>query len=197
MNATTILTLLTEGNTDKAIMLLKQEIAGNASANKNAYKARAKFAKQANKACKDSRPAMAGAYIDNDKQVIVDGYCLGVYNDIADGLIQAAEGTRPNIKQILPTSTNGYTSITVDLDRIAAEYKIAKAEKKTIYVKLGDKTYFNPDYLLTVISTFEKPVIYLDDSPVKPMYIKGDNGEGIIFPIRVVDESAVGRILSL
>lgn len=185
MNATTILRLLTEGKQDEAILLLKQDIASSTTTNKNTYKARIKLAKQAAK--DNCRPALAGAYndIDNRKQVICNGYWLAVYNDIADGLIMAdvRKGKYINYKQILPNINNKYRQIQIDLKKIATELKIHNAEKKQVYVKC-DVACFNPNYLLDVLASFENPQIFIIDT-TSPLYIKADNGDGIICPIRM------------
>ncbi|MEG2086122.1 MAG: hypothetical protein RR054_04430 [Clostridia bacterium] len=155
--------------------------------NKQLTENRIKLSKIIYKDMIKSRPTLAGAWVENDKQIMCDEHIAVKYNTIFEGLVEASLGDRVNIDYFFENIKNKRI-IKVDIERLNILYKTAKKINKELYniIKI-ENIYVKANLFLEVLSTFDDDVnIYIGNwysFGDNVIYIKNKDGEGIILPL--------------
>lgn len=117
-----------------------------------------KLSKQSEKECEIKHPNMAGAYYDekNDRTYISNTYWAIWFDGLVDGLtMKDTKGTYPRLETLIGEKCE-YVPVDIDCEEVKEKSKTYKKEdfkNKDKLVRLGD-TYFNPKYVLSLISCF-------------------------------------------
>lgn len=134
-----------------------------------------------------SQPRLAGAWVDNNKQYICSGFWAVRYDNITDGTINADTEYNPvQVDSFFPRKKELGTRLEIDLAELKQCYKNARKENKDKqFCKLGE-AHFDAELVRDVMATFEKPICYIPTTARfnTLLYIKGDNGDGIVLPMR-------------
>lgn len=175
---------------------LKEDIAfRNAKQNGNtdSLKAAKDILKVANKGCRD---ACKGAWIANGKQIVTDCYRALRFNTPLELPVLPDSFTPINMEQIFSgvyTNSNEYPLPTIGELKTFIAMEKANGSRNGIEYDIGkDYPLVNAEYLLTMISGLQNCKAYFANA-VMPIYLKGDNGDGLVVPIRrmkTVQESA-------
>lgn len=192
MKSEKILEMLSENKIEELKQLLREEIAIAGATNSNTIRAIIKLSKLAEKEQRQKgggyiRSALAGAYEKNGKQCICNGAWGVMYEKITDGTKNIPEDIpedlRLDLSKVFPTMDNR-NWFNIDLAIIEQKNKIFKAENKGKPSVVKIKSYYyNADYLLQVLATFDEKLITITDNG--SLLVKGENGKGIILPLRV------------
>lgn len=155
----------------------------------NLYKARLKLSKECFKLYKTERPNIAGAFLYEGKQCVCNGFYLGLYDEVYDGLVEAKSPNTINVNAILPANDLGKQCVYVNLDELKKKNKIFRFEqglkgKHRTFVKILN-SYVDVAYLTDLCDTFSNPLIYADLNKNDAfIYNVAKNGKGCICPLR-------------
>lgn len=204
MKAAEVLDLLNRNEIDKLRNLCINEIFTANSAKADAVKARTRLANKIAKTVKKERPALAGAYEIDGKQMLCDGYIGAMYNDIIPGLPQPEQPGGADMRKIIPyRSARKELEIKIDIDELKKRLKVIKAQnpnhsKKDTWLVKIDQAYYDIDLMLDLIPTLsgDLRISRADNPPSNPKYamlvIEGENGIGVILPMRPLkDEESI------
>ena len=166
---------------------LKEDIAfRNAKQNGNtdSLKAAKDILKAANKGYRD---ACKGAWIANGKQIVTDCYRALRFNTPLE-LPALPDSLDPiNIEQIFSgvyTNSNEYPLPSIGELKTFITMEKTKHYREGIQYNIGDDyPLVNAEYLLSMISGLKNCKAYYENA-VMPIYFKGDNGDGLLTPIR-------------
>ena len=166
------------------IALSEQKKAGKADRFKGAVKF-AKLAKKGNPA----RPGVAGAYIgETGQQYIMIGAMVVRYDNPYDGLVEAEEGTRPNVDKVIDSYDSKLPAELPSLAELKTELKINKAEGNlqdgVSLTKVGESLY-NTEYLIQMIEAVEPSEAYFSTAGQNAVVVLiGDGAQGALLPVR-------------
>lgn len=184
-----ILKLINENKIDELKQKVLEELTCQTSINKNVTKAIIKLSKLAEKESRKARPMLAGAWINEDGcQCICNGFWAVKYNQETLGTINVQEvGDYFQIDRVFPSDPKE-NEFELDLNEINNKLKIAKSDsiKKEIHLVKLKGIYFNAEYIVNVVSSFENPKCYVTNNM---LYVKGLNGKGLILPVRCTDSA--------
>lgn len=167
------------------IALGEQKKAGKA----DRFKGAVKFAKLAKKKSSYSRPGIAGAYIgESGKQYIMIDAMVVRYDNPYDGLVEAEEGTRPNIDKVIETYDSKLSAELPSIAELKTELKLNKAEGKLYegvsLTKVGESLY-NTEYLIQMIEAVEPSKAYFATAGQNAVVVLiGDGAQGALLPVR-------------
>ena len=167
------------------IALSEQKKAGKA----DRFKGAVKFAKLAKKEMKYSRPGVAGAYIgESGKQYIMIAAMVVRYDNPYDGLVEAEEGTRPNVDKVVDTYDSKLPAKLPSISELKTELKINKAEGNlqggVSLTKVGESLY-NTEYLIQMIEAVEPSKAYFATAGQNAVIVLiGDGAQGALLPVR-------------
>ena len=175
-------------NLREEIALAEQKKAGRA----DRFKAALRLSKWVNREFRSTRPAMAGAYIDDKgAQWIFHSYIGVRYDKPYDGLVVAEEGMRPaNAEKILATYDSLRPVSLPDVGVLKTKRKLDKAQgdvddRGRSHTKL-DGVYFDTDLLIKLMESVEPTEAYFSSKGDFPMLVAmGDGSRGVLCPIRV------------
>lgn len=195
MKASYVLELLTAGQIDALKEAAEKEIREQAykqaGGDKTRLKAVQKFAEQAKaEAETHGKTGHDGAWIENGKMCILDGYSAYRLNQVYPDVVMASDGVRFELDMVMKPQGEMYH---VKAGDILEAYAKAKAAAKATgkpwskalnqhIVKLAE-SYWNVEYL----ATFAK---IMGDCNITTagersyLYGKNDIGEGVVMPIR-------------
>lgn len=170
------------------IAMAEQKRAGKA----DRFKAALRLSKWVNREFRDTRPAMAGAYIDEKgRQFIFHNY-LGVqYDKPYDSLVEAEEGMRPaNAQKLLDNYDSSRPVKLPELKDLKTKLKLDKAEGKVDDRRRSHTTLdgvtFDTDLLIKLVEAAEPEEAYFSGKGNYPLLVvMGDGSRGVICPIRV------------
>ena len=173
------------------IALAEQKRAGKA----DRFKAALRFSKKCNKEQQATRPAMAGAWIDDQgRQCILHPHMAVRYDKPFDGLVEAKEGMRPAALDRMMSTYDSSRRLTLpELGHLKTMLKLDKAEGKLdehgrSHTKLDGVTY-NTEYLIQLIEMVEPTEAYFSNNRKFPMLVMmGEGARGIVCPINVKGE---------
>ena len=139
------------------------------------------------------RPSLAGIFESGGKWTVCDGYRAIMFNDdlpelphvdgdhLANNLPEVIDKTAKEEALELPT--------VAELKAWAAAHggkKALSAGKAKPYI-WGGVVGVNVYYLIDMLQALENPRAYLPESKNSAIYFSGDNGEGILLPVRVAE----------
>ena len=141
----------------------------------------------------NERVALRGAFTINGKQYLSDGYFAVAYDDAME-LTQAQGEPMAILEKIIEVhrTTDAARSVNVDMDAIRENYPPRGAESMEYLAKLGD-SYYQTQLVRKVAETLKNPTFYVVNKAQNGinapftqgmLYIKADNGEAVILPIR-------------
>ena len=166
---------------------LKEDIAfKNAKQNgsTDSLKAAKDILKAANKGYRD---ACKGAWIANDKQIVTDCYRALRFNTPLELPVLPDNIDPINIEQIFSgvyANSNEYPLPTIGELKTFITMEKANGARKGIEYDIGEEyPLMNAELLLTMISGLQNCKAYFANA-VMPIYFKGDNGDGLLTPIR-------------
>ena len=168
------------------IALAEQKKAGKA----DRFKGALRFSKAANKQWKGARPGIAGAYMLNGKQYITDCYGVVRYDNPYEGLVEASEGTSPNIDRVIDNFNSNLKAELPSIAELKTELKMNKAEGKLdergiSHTQIG-KSIYNTAFLIQLFEAVEPSEAYFaDDSAVSTLVVIGDGAQGALLPLRI------------
>lgn len=170
------------------IALAEQKRAGKA----DRFKAALRFSKKCNKEQSETRPALAGAYIDkNGRQCIFHPHMAVRYDKPFDGLVEAEEGMRPEaLDKMLETYDSSRSFELPELGHLKTMLKLDKAEGKLDEYGRShttlDGVVYNTEYLIQLIEMVEPQEAYFSGKGKFPMLVvMGEGSNGILCPMRV------------
>ena len=170
------------------IALAEQKKAGKA----DRFKAALRLSKWVNRAFRNTRPAMAGAYTDDKgAQFIFHSYIGVQYDKPYDGLVEAEEGMRPaNAQKLLDTYDSSRRVAIPDVKDLKTKLKLDKAEGKVderhrSHTTLDGVT-FDTDLLIKLIEAVEPEEAYFSGKGNFPLLVAmGEGSRGVVCPMRV------------
>ena len=141
----------------------------------------------------NERAALRGAFTINGKQYLSDGYFAVAYDDAME-LTKAQGEPMAILEKIIEVhrTTDAARSVNVDMDAIRENYPPRGAESMEYLAKLGD-SYYQTQLVRKVAETLKNPTFYVVNKAQNGinapftqgmLYIKADNGEAVILPIR-------------
>lgn len=202
MKAETILKLLNEQNYEEIKRAALAEIEVKASKTTNETKARIALAKKVAKECKH-RPAMAGAFEQDGRQCITNGFFAIRYTNAIESCEKADTAGNPlNVSRLFESVKDYTKTFAVNwtaLKTAFTEWK-TKQPTKTEAKRLGivykkplikftldnvDACYIDAELLFEVEKTLVNPLIKGNPQKIikTPVYITADNGEALVMPI--------------
>lgn len=199
MKSEKILEMLSENKIEELKQLLREEICLTGSSNKSITKAIIKLSKQAEKEQRDrghyTRPALAGAYVLNDKQCICNGAWGVMYDNITTGTTNVP-GDLENyfdLNKVIPSFDNREW-FEIDIAELENKVKIFKAEHKEADPTIKAKEfYYIAKNVVMLADTFENVKFAIADNGM--MLLKGDNGKGIFLQLRIVGNAETHCIM--
>lgn len=124
---------------------------------KKQIEAMIKLSKKSERECKTIRPNLAGAYYDKDKNrtYICNSY-WGIWIDgFVDGLkMREVKGYYPCLENLVGKKYE-YISAEIDYDELKQKAKAYRKENTNDYLIKIEKSYFNPQYVLSIIDCFD------------------------------------------
>lgn len=162
-------------------------------------KARIKLSKQtAKEMMEGDRPQFAGAFIDGEKQIILNGYIIGVYNDIVEDCVKCESEIK---YEMILESSNYYCNnnyiIDIDLNKIKEEYKNWELNPVgSVCVIQIENAYYDAKFIVDIIDTFKNPVFYLDTNFEMTKFIHFKNENTNTNPLRIIADNGIGLILA-
>ena len=191
LNASKVLELAQSGDTATIVAMAEKEIieaAAKATGGNTLLKRTRAAAKYIGK-CDEFR---LGAWIDKGEQLFTNGYTAFFLSPAINGLPEAAESARFDIRKCIP-STDNYVTVEVDPADVAAKLKIWKAETparerkrgRPLVYDVGEMCY-NAEYILDCYNilggdiTFTQPEVW---KPI-PAVLTSENGKAILLPVR-------------
>lgn len=145
-----------------------------------------------NEAC---RPSLAGIFESGGKWTVCDGYRAIMFNDDMPELPHVDGGS---LAKNLPDMIDKAEKLeplelptVAELKAWAASHggkKALSAGKATPYI-WGGVVGVNVYYLIDMLQALENPRAYLPESKNSAIYFSGDNGEGILLPVRVAENN--------
>lgn len=133
-----------------------------------------------------------GAFMSNGKQIISDGFFAARYNDVMEALPKSTEEMPKVFETIFDTykTSDEKRLVNIDADAVRAVAPKRKGDGMTSLARLGD-TNFQTRILSRVIDTLQNPIAYVNaqggnSGALGVLYIKADNGEAVILPVRSV-----------
>lgn len=170
------------------IALAEQKKAGKA----DRFKAALRFSKATNKQWKGIRPGIAGAYIgESGKQYITDTYGVVRYDNPYEGLVEAGDGTYPNLDRVIDKYNSKCKAELPSIAELKTELKLNKAEgnldnRGRSLTSVGKAT-FDTAFLIQIIEAIEPTEAYFsDDSNVPTLVVIGEGAQGALLPIRPI-----------
>ena len=171
------------------IALAEQKRAGNV----DRFKAAVKFAKKCNRDMQEIKPYLAGAYTDcNGKQYIVHSFMAVRYDVPFDGLVEAEEGIRPSVDNMMSTYDRSRSYTLPELGHLKTKFRIDKAEKHLDAhgrsITELDGICFNTEYLIQLIEMVEPEEVYFSNNRKNAnLVVFGKGAAGILCPVKRVD----------
>ena len=142
----------------------------------------------------NARESMRGACVINGKQYISDGIFAVRYNDIMQDLTEVSADTYPKLDTIFDansTTDSNKRIEDIDLNDIRALVPSKKAEWMQNLIQIGNNTQYQIALVSKIMDSLENPQVYLTkDDGTSFLYIKGENGDAILCPVRVQGERA-------
>ena len=194
MKANFVLEMLESGELDVLKEVAEKEIREQAykqaGGDKIRLKAIQKFAKRAKTEAEAyGRIGDDGAWIDNEKMCILDGYSAYRLNQIYPGVTMASDGHRFNLDAVMKPQGEVYH---VKAGDILAAYTKAKTAAKVAGIpwkKAGQQhivamagSCWNIEFLKTFAQIMGDCDIIMSGTN-KPLYGKNEIGEGVVFPV--------------
>ncbi len=134
---------------------------------------------------KSTRESVRGTAVKDGKQYVCDGFFAARYTEILEKTVEKENYPFDIVDNVIKTYQNENDSerISVDTDKLR-ELNTEKAD--FLPCKLGG-TCFDIRRLSPLIDSIQNPTVYLKpQAQVHPAaYIKGDNGEAVLLPLRV------------
>ena len=136
---------------------------------------------------KGYRDACKGAWVANDKQIVTDCYRALRFNTPLELPVLPDSLTPINIEQIFSgvyQNEHEYPLPTIGELKTFIAMEKANGNGKGIKYNIGDDyPLLNAEYLLSMISGLKNCKAYYANA-VMPIYFKGENGDGLLTPIR-------------
>lgn len=195
MKANFVLEMLESGELDvlkeAAEKEIREQAYKQAGGDKIRLKAIQEFAKRAKtEAEAHGRTGDDGAWIDNEKMCILDGYSAYRLNQIYPDVTMASDGRRFNLDAVMEPQGERYHVKAGDILTAYAKAKTAaqvagipwsKAKDQRIVAMAGG--YWNVEYLATFAKIMGDCDIIMSGTK-KPLYGKNEIGEGVVCPVR-------------
>ena len=137
---------------------------------------------------KNTRESMRGACVINGKQYISNGIFAVRYNDIMQDLTEVSADTYPNLDTIFDensTTDSNKRIEDIDLNDIRALVPSKKADWVQNLIQIGNNTQYQIALVSKIMDSLVNPQVYLKkDDGTSLLYIKGENGDAILCPVR-------------
>lgn len=147
-----------------------------------------------NEAC---RPSLAGIFESGGKWAVCDGYRAIMFNHDMPELPHVDGGSLvKNLPDMIDKTAKAEPlelPTVAELKAWAASHggkKALSAGKAKPYI-WGGVVCVNVYYLIDMLQALENPRAYLPESKNSAIYFSGDNGEGILLPVRVAENNPV------
>lgn len=144
------------------------------------------------------RPSLAGIFESGGKWAVCDGYRAIMFNDDMPELPHVTDQQAGGIAKSLPGIFEQAAKAeplelpsVAELKAWAAAHggkKALSAGKAKPYI-WGGVVGVNVYYLIDMLQALENPRAYLPENQNSAIYFSGDNGEGILLPVRVSETS--------
>lgn len=195
-----ILELLELNQIEELKKQLMQEIVIKNSGNKNKQKALLKLSQMAEKEQRDKyykksadgtykyiRPALAGAWFEDNTTNICNGYLLYKANGIIDGLQTVPEYCKEflDLNKVIPTKDFApVNKISLDVEELIKAVKQPTKTERKIRVM---ENLFNAEYLYSLYNCFDEDVeIFMVENAI---LFKDKNAVGMLLKIREFNKS--------
>ena len=131
------------------------------------------------------REQLQGAYFYENVTMICNGYYALILNDNISGLVMAKQNENTvDLRRVLPKKNEELVELEYNLNNIKNIIKIKTANRETPSVEFGD-LLINAKYFVMIASCLENCKIYqVKDKLLSPLVLIGDNGKGMILPMR-------------
>lgn len=168
------------------IALAEQKKSGKA----DRFKAALRFSKKCNKEQRETRPYMAGAYIDEKGRQCIFHPAMAVRYEVPfDGLVEAEEGERPDVlDRVMSTYDRSKPLALPELGHLKTMLKLDKAEGNLddgrSITELDGVTY-NTEYLIQLIECVEPTEAYFSGPGKFPILVVfGEGAQGVVCPVK-------------
>lgn len=138
---------------------------------------------------KQTKDFLRGAAVKNGNQYVSDGFFVAKYNNVLEGVTDITTEKYPFDVFDRVISENASPAaderIALNGDDIRNLVPSKRAEYGENIMRIGDN-YYQLAYVSKIMDSMENPQVFLKKKgDFNPIYIKGDNGEAVFFPIRV------------
>lgn len=194
MRNETILKLLNEGKIEELKQQVMAELSLNTSKNKSEFKALVDLSKRTQKDCKKNRPQIAGAFFNDNKTYICNGYFAIIVNENLKnkGLIEV-EGYPFEIEKVFEKDEiieKMELLENINYDELNNSYKINKINKQENYNKVNiEGCLFDWEVIKPIYDCFrnENTKIYLKRlfaDNLGQLYFKDKTKTGLVLGLR-------------